>query len=137
MLLGCVTTPAAYIAPKEGVDPPPSVEPTSGSGAADAIAPSTAAGADAANQVGQTVKKYRGGIERCLQGALLHTPKLEGRVAVGWTITAGRVSNVALVGNDTGNAKLGTCIVAAVEQFRFPADVTGTVPSYTWILSGE
>lgn len=143
ILLACVTPPAAYIAPKDGVDPPPSVvepppgEPTSQSSEAGAETSSTTAGADPATQVGPTVKTYRYAIHGCVQRALRHAPKLHGRVTVGWTITAGTVSDVKLVSNETGNAPLGTCIVGAVERFRFPADVTGTVPSYTWILSGE
>lgn len=83
------------------------------------------------------VKKSRGLIESCLAQSLKLDPEVSGRVSVGWTIQGGRVSESHLLTNTTRDAALGQCIEKKVRSFRFSPDVSTTVDSYAWALSGQ
>lgn len=90
-----------------------------------------------AGNIPATVRKYKGKIESCMQQELRTNPKLAGRVAIGWQVDKGRVSNVHVVSNDTGSQSLGNCISNAVRGMRFDESLTATVDSFPWVLSGE
>ncbi len=83
------------------------------------------------------VKKSRGLIESCLAQSLKVDPQVSGRVSVGWTIQAGRVTESHLISNTTRDSGLGQCIEKQVRSFRFAAAVSTTVDSYAWAVSGQ
>lgn len=83
------------------------------------------------------IKKNQGRIETCTQASLKINPEMQGRVGVGWVVNAGRVSDVKLVTNTTGDSELGSCIVRAVKGFRFDEGLTATVAEFPWVLSGQ
>ena len=62
---------------------------------------------------------------------------LAGRVELGWTITGGRVTDVVLVGNSSGNAEFGACMVRAMRSVRFPAELNAEVDRFPWVFSGR
>lgn len=90
-----------------------------------------------AGSVKSVVEKSIGRIKSCTERALATNPSLDGRVSVGWQITTGRVSDVHIVNNSTGDSDLGNCIIGAVRGFRFDSTVTATVGEYTFIVSGQ
>jgi hypothetical protein len=63
-------------------------------------------------------------------------PDLDGCVALGWTITAGRVTEAHLVEDTTGDETAVKCTVQAVRAMRFDPTITTTVERFSWYLSG-
>lgn len=90
-----------------------------------------------AGSIASVVKKSSGRIASCVDQALKANPDLNGRVSVGWTIEAGKVTSAKLVKNTTGDAALGECVVRAVRGFRFDAALTAEVSEYPWVVSGQ
>ena len=90
-----------------------------------------------AGSIRTIIKKNQGRIETCTQASLKLNPEMKGRVGVGWVIQSGRVSDVKLVTNSTGDPELGTCMVRAVKGFRFDEGLTATVTEFPWVLSGQ
>jgi len=55
-------------------------------------------------------------------------PTLEGRVEVGWAVSAGTVTGAPyIIANTTGNAELADCVMKKIRRWEFPADVEGDV----------
>lgn len=90
-----------------------------------------------AGGVAKVVRANRGRIETCVQVSLRQNPDLNGRVSAGWVIQGGKVSDVHVVKNTTGDAALGDCIVKAVRGFRFDTGLTATVDEFPWVVSGQ
>jgi hypothetical protein len=90
-----------------------------------------------AGSIGSVVRKSQGLIVTCLEHALKQNPDVNGRVGVGWTIRAGKVTESHLVKNTTGDDALGQCIVGKVRGFRFAEDVTADVAEFPWVVSGQ
>ncbi|MES2638242.1 MAG: AgmX/PglI C-terminal domain-containing protein [Myxococcota bacterium] len=90
-----------------------------------------------AGNIASVVKKSQGRIQTCLESSLKANPSVNGRVSVGWTINAGKVTESHLVKNSTGDAKLGQCIVGAVRMFRFDETLTAEVQEFPWVVSGQ
>ncbi len=90
-----------------------------------------------AGGVAKVVRANRGRIETCVQVSLRQNPDLNGRVSATWVIQGGKVSNVSVVKNTTGDPALGECIVKAVRGFRFDAGLTATVDEFPWVVSGQ
>lgn len=89
-----------------------------------------------ADVIGAVMRGAEGRITTCLEQSLKGNPRLDGRLGVGFTVTAGRVSGVHVVSNQTGDDALGACVVGAVRTFRFPSAVSAEVTEFPWILSG-
>ncbi len=90
-----------------------------------------------AGGVAKVVRANKGRIETCVQVSLRQNPDLSGRVSAGWVIQQGKVSDVHVVKNTTGDPALGECIVKAVRSFRFDAGLTATVDEFPWVVSGQ
>lgn len=90
-----------------------------------------------AGGVAQVVRKSQGRITTCVDQSLKANPNMSGRVGVGWTIAAGRVTEAHLVSNTTGDDQLGKCIVNAVRQFRFDPGLSADVAEFPWVVSGQ
>ncbi|MDP2306380.1 MAG: AgmX/PglI C-terminal domain-containing protein [Pseudomonadota bacterium] len=87
--------------------------------------------------IASVVKKSQGRIQTCLETSLKANPSVNGRVSVGWTINAGKVTEAHLVKNSTGDDTLGQCIVKSVRQFRFDETLTAEVQEFPWVMSGQ
>jgi hypothetical protein len=83
------------------------------------------------------VRKSNGRIQTCVEQSLKNNPTLEGRVSVGWTIQAGRVTESHLVRNSTGDDPVGRCIVNAARSLRFDPGLTADVEEFSWIVRGR
>jgi len=90
-----------------------------------------------AGNISAVVRKSQGRITTCLDRALKANPSVNGRVSVGWTIQAGRVTESHLVKNSTGDDSLGQCITTAVRAFRFDESLTANVAEFPWVVSGQ
>ena len=90
-----------------------------------------------AGGIKSVVNKRKGTFESCTQTALKQNPDLKGRVSIGWTIAAGKVSNVHTVANTTNDTALATCFANVVRGLRFEESVSGDIAAYTWSVSGS
>jgi hypothetical protein len=90
-----------------------------------------------AGNISTVVRKSQGRITTCLDQALKSNPSVNGRVSVGWTIQAGRVTESHLVKNSTGDDTLGQCITKSVRAFRFDETLTANVAEFPWVVSGQ
>ncbi len=117
--------PSSRAGPPPHLEPPP--EPREGM---------EGAAADAQRVISSVVKKSQGPIQSCLEKALINQPTLNGRVSIGWSIVAGRVTQASVVSNDTGDDALAACMSGAVRTFRFPETLTAEVAEFPWVLSG-
>jgi hypothetical protein len=87
--------------------------------------------------IASVVRKSTGRIQTCVEQGLKANPDLNGRVSVGWTVAAGKVTEAHLVSNNTGDDGLGKCIVGAVRSFRFDPGLTAEVAEYPFVVSGQ
>ncbi|MDP2317272.1 MAG: AgmX/PglI C-terminal domain-containing protein [Pseudomonadota bacterium] len=90
-----------------------------------------------AGNIASVVKKNQGRIQTCLETSLKANPGVNGRVSVGWTIMAGKVTESHLVKNTTGDDALGQCVTRAVRGFRFDESLTASVAEFPWVVSGQ
>jgi hypothetical protein len=80
------------------------------------------------NQVKSTVNRYAGQLLYCYEKVLKVDPTLEGRVEVGWQVSAGVVTGAPyIIANTTSNAELADCVMKKIRRWEFPADVEGDV----------
>lgn len=103
---------------------------------ADAEAGDISADEGDAGSIVKVVKASKGRIETCVQQALNKDPTTSGRVAVGWSVAKGKVSDAHITSNSTKNDDLGQCVLRAVRSMRFDESFTGTVDEYAWVVSG-
>jgi outer membrane biosynthesis protein TonB len=90
-----------------------------------------------ANSIASVVRKSQGRITTCLEQALKQNQGVNGRVSVGWSIQAGKVTDARLVKNTTGDDQLGQCVVKAVRLIRFDPGLTAEVAEFPWVVSGQ
>jgi hypothetical protein len=83
------------------------------------------------------VKANNGRIVSCLDQALKQNPDLNGRISIGWTIQAGKVTSSSVVRNNTGDDALANCMAKAVRSFRFDAGLTAEVAEFPFAVSGQ
>lgn len=85
--------------------------------------------------IAPTVRAARGAVEGCVETALARNPSLAGRLAFGWTVAHGRVEDVHVL-QALGDADLTRCMTNVVGRLRFGPEVSATVDSYAWDVSG-
>ncbi len=93
---------------------------------------------DAAS-VRSTMKRYNARIRACYEKELKSNPDLAGKVTAYWIITtSGGPSDVEIIGNTTGNAALGSCIIREVKRIKFPVPEDDIeVDGYNWVFSSQ
>ncbi|HHO53559.1 MAG TPA: AgmX/PglI C-terminal domain-containing protein [Deltaproteobacteria bacterium] len=76
--------------------------------------------------VKDVVRRYTGQLQYCYEKRLKAVPTLEGRVEVGWSMSAGAgVGSPYVISNSTGDAELADCITKKIRRWSFPEDVDG------------
>lgn len=77
----------------------------------------------------------------CYEAALKDTPKLNGKVVLGWIIDeSGRVKDSKIVSSTLKNEKAETCILDALKTFQFPGAPQGqtvSVDKYPLVFSSK
>jgi outer membrane biosynthesis protein TonB len=87
-------------------------------------------------QIKKVVKRRLGMIRRCYERKLKRDPNLRGKVVVRFVIhSGGRVIEVEVVENTTGDSDLAACVAGRVRSIRFgPADGGDTLVTYPFLL---
>ncbi len=67
---------------------------------------------------------YKRGIEACYQQALRDSPEIEGRLVLSVSVTAGKVTEAAVVENGTRDDGLAGCAELRARSWRFDTEVT-------------
>jgi TonB family protein len=89
------------------------------------------------NDIKKVIRRRLGGIKHCYEKRLKRNPDLKGKIVVRFVIhPGGKVIEVEVVENTTGDRELGQCIAARVRSVRFPpADGGETSVVYPFILA--
>ena len=87
--------------------------------------------------VSAVFKRRASAFRNCYEGRLRDKPNLAGKVVVRFTIgAAGRVTNIDVASNSTGDSPVGSCIVDKVRGMRFDKPANGDVTfTYPIVLS--
>lgn len=89
------------------------------------------------NDIKKVIRRRLGGIKHCYEKRLKRNPDLKGKIVVRFVIhQGGKVIEVEVVENTTGDRELGQCIAARVRSVRFPPAEGGeTSVVYPFILA--
>jgi TonB family protein len=81
--------------------------------------------------------RRKGAIKSCYEAALKVNASLKGKVTIKFTIgPAGRITDISVTDNSTGDAGIGSCIVDKVRGWKFDPPEGGSVTfSYPFLLS--
>lgn len=77
--------------------------------------------------VAEVVRSKNAALRYCYEMRLKEVPGLRGRVEVEWTIRSGRVVDVQLLADTTGDPQLVDCVLGNIATWRFPPSVRGEV----------
>jgi outer membrane biosynthesis protein TonB len=85
----------------------------------------------------KAIRRRIGGIKHCYEKRLKRDPDLKGKIVVRFVIhSGGKVVEVEIVENTTGDSELGACIASRVKAIRFPAtEGSETSVTYPFILA--
>jgi TonB family protein len=89
------------------------------------------------NDIKKVIRRRLGGIKHCYEKRLKRNPDLKGKIVVRFVIhPGGKVIEVEVVENTTGDRELGRCIASRVRSVRFPPAEGGeTSVVYPFILA--
>jgi len=73
------------------------------------------------------VAKKKGQVQYCYEQRLKENPSIGGRLAINVEIAAGRVTNVRIDENATGDKKIEDCVKGKVRRWRFSTEVTESI----------
>lgn len=87
--------------------------------------------------VGKVFKRRAAAFRACYESRIKVNPNLSGKVVIRFTIaTTGRISQIAVASNSTGDVAVGTCMVNKVKRWRFSPPDGGSVSfMYPIVLS--
>jgi TonB family protein len=81
----------------------------------------------------QVIHRNRNQIRYCYESQLTRFPKLHGKVAVKFVISAaGTVASSNVAQSDVGNAELETCVAGRVRTWQFPKPKGGGIVIVTY-----
>lgn len=79
-------------------------------------------------------KGYLHKIQRCADASFKSNSNIQGWISASWKVEKGKVRQVSVIWNQTGDIAIGTCVANAVRSFRFDAGITASVNQYTWFM---
>ncbi|MGM0574833.1 MAG: TonB family protein [Myxococcota bacterium] len=87
--------------------------------------------------IARVFSRRKRAIQYCYEKALKVNENVKGKVTIKFTIgPAGRITNVSIVTNSTGDASIGQCIMNKVKTWRFPPPEGGSVTAtFPFVLS--
>ena len=71
--------------------------------------------------------RKKGQVQYCYEQRLKENPNIGGRLAISVDIAAGRVTNVRIDENATGDKAIEACVKSKVRRWRFSTDVTESI----------
>lgn len=80
-----------------------------------------------AGSIKSVVAKKKGQVQYCYELRLKENPNIGGRLAISVDISAGRVTNVRIDENATGDKAIESCVKSKVRRWRFSTDVTESI----------
>jgi outer membrane biosynthesis protein TonB len=80
-----------------------------------------------AGSIKSVVAKKKGQVQYCYELRLKENPNIGGRLAISVDISAGRVTNVRIDENATGDKAIEGCVKSKVRRWRFSTDVTESI----------
>jgi TonB family protein len=88
------------------------------------------------NSVTAVFSRRKSAIKSCYERSLKTNPNLKGKVTIKFTIgPAGRITDISVAQNTTGDAGVGECIIGKVRAWRFDPPSGGSVTfSYPFLL---
>lgn len=89
------------------------------------------------SSVTRVFKRRSRAFRACYESRLKVNPNISGKVVIKFTIgTAGRITNIRVASNSTGDSAVGKCIVGKVRGWRFDRPESGAVTfTYPIVLS--
>jgi TonB family protein len=80
--------------------------------------------------------RRKGAIKSCYERALKSNPNVKGKVTIKFTIgPAGRITDISVAANTTGDGEIGDCIIEKVRGWKFDPPSGGSVTfSYPFLL---
>ena len=84
------------------------------------------------NAVLRVIRRNKFQLDSCYGAILQKRPDLEGKVRFEWEIVNGRVRNVKVIENTTGNSALARCLSVRLKRFRF--DGVGLQPGQIGVV---
>jgi len=86
-----------------------------------------AGGSEHAGSIQSVVAKKKGQVQYCYEQRLKENPSIGGRVGINVDIANGRVTNVTISENQTGDKAIEGCIKGKVRRWRFSSEVTESI----------
>ncbi|MAY80821.1 MAG: hypothetical protein CL930_08555 [Deltaproteobacteria bacterium] len=80
-----------------------------------------------AGSITSVVKKKKGQVQYCYELRLKENPNIGGRLAISVEIAGGRVTNVRIDDNKTGDKAIESCVIGKVRRWRFDAAVSESI----------
>jgi len=80
-----------------------------------------------AGSIKSVVAKKKGQVQYCYEQRLKENPNIGGRLAISVDIAGGRVTNVRIDENATGDKAIETCVKGKVRRWRFSTEVTESI----------
>jgi outer membrane biosynthesis protein TonB len=79
------------------------------------------------DEIRKVVRAKKGAVQYCYEGRLKENPNISGRLSIEVAINGGRVTNVAIEDNTTGDKQLESCVIGKVKSWRFPPEISDTI----------
>ena len=86
-----------------------------------------AGGSEHAGSIQSVVAKKKGQVQYCYEQRLKENPSIGGRIGINVDIANGRVTNVTISENQTGDKAIEGCIKGKVRRWRFSSEVTESI----------
>jgi hypothetical protein len=83
-----------------------------------------AGGSEHSDGIKSVVRRKKGQVQYCYELRLKENPNIGGRLAINVNIAAGRVTQVTIAENGTGDSGIEACVVGKVRRWRFAPEVS-------------
>jgi hypothetical protein len=99
----------------------------SGQGLRTPVAGTDPSSSGVADGIRSVVRRHSGQVKACYEERLEERPGLAGRLAVDVKIQQGRVVEVSVAEDTTGDERLARCVVRRIKRWRFDVAVTDDI----------
>ncbi len=86
-----------------------------------------AGGGEHSDGIKSVVRRKKGQVQYCYESRLKQNPNIGGRLAINVNISAGRVTEVRIAENGTGDSGIEACVIGKVRRWRFAPEVSENI----------